>query len=335
MKRKAFAALVLSASMLAGCSSNTSDTSAGSQTATDSDKVPEALKALVDAAGDDSQAEADWKTLLKNFAQANDMRFTVETDGEDYLYDENSSQTLVKDNFIYDVGKDTVFWNNGDSSLLVDLCDVDDSYHALELGYGTIDRIGKNPVMTAVSLSDTQDDALKGTIEKTSTEASDEEDAAVTSLIDSIIDFGYVRTVNPISNASMYNYDLKQDGSKWKLTLSIKDLDAFKQKADTAAILIDDQNDRPVLVLDDIESETYTFTFDANGILESEENNIFHVINAITDEYKATYMNLANKAEFKKAEADDIKPEAFTDYFDSVENGSLKEGDSFTITDWN
>lgn len=358
MKRKQICALILCSMALAGCTNtnnagtadntgkndqttangetdNTNDSKDNSSNDQTSSDTPEVLANLVNNASDDAKAKQAWKDLLLNSANSTDLKFTMETDGEDYLFDENNADTLVTDHFIYDIGKDMVFYTDQDTATYVALTDVDDSYDTFITGYGLIDRYGTDAVQSAVSLSSTEHDTLDGTLLKSSTDVSmSKEDAAAEAMIDSVMDFGYVRTVTPITNSSLYSYDLKKDGNKWVLKLAISDLDGFKKQADVAAAIVEDRNARPVLVVDDIQSETFTFTFSSEGILEKEENDIYHVIAGLTDDYKETYMNLQNKAEFKKAETDELKPAAFDSYFASISSGELTDGGTFSITDW-
>lgn len=365
MKRKMFLSLILAASMMAACSSSTDTSSTDSsdstsdtttdETTDSSDEAsekseessddtetsnePELLSALIEAADDDTKAEAAWKALLLDTAAKLDYKFQIDTDGEDYLFDENQADTMVTDNFIYDIGKEATFFDDGDDTYYVSLVDVNDSYNDLLMGYGIIDRYGSDPALSAVQLTDTEDDSLKGTILSASTttdsETDNKDDAATTAMIDATMDFGYVRTVTPITNSSYYKYDLTKDGSKWKLTVTLSDIDDFKNTAKTAGLIINDRNGRPTLVVDDIQGETFTFIFTSDGVLESEENDVYHVISGISEEYSQSYMNLLNKAEFKSVSDSDFKTSAFSDYFTGITDGSLKEDDSFDISDWN
>lgn len=334
MNLKKYAAAVCALLMAAGCSS----APAGNQTdsnKTDTSSTPESINALMTAADGDDAAYEAWEQLLKNTVDHYNGSLSMDCSGDDYLYKDTKDQEMVKEDFLYDIGRDVEIKKASDSTVAADLTDVDDSYDAFISGFGSINRYGKDAVSSSVKLENTSDDSLKGTITAVSQDTQIEEAFGdEETMIDALVNYGYVRTVDPIHNASLYKYEVAEKDGDWQVTAKIKDLDAFKKHATVKAVLTNNQNNLPVLVMDQIEEDSFTFTFDKDGVLKSSQNQVYHVINGFTPEHEQTFMNLDNKTEIKASKSDDIHPEAFDEYFKGLADGTLKAGDSFEITGW-
>lgn len=337
MKTRRVIAALLAGMMIAGCSASQpsqNDANTGKETTennTQNSTEPALIKALIDASGDDSQALNAWNAIFTQTAKSYSGNYTVGGDGEVYLYTEDNAG-MVDDHTQYDVSRNCVMRTENGQTDLIDLTDIDDSYETLIQGFGYIGAVGNDSAGASVKLDQTDDDSLKGTINKVyEGDQPDMDKAAADNIMDAMTNFGYVRTVDPIHDASLYKWNLEQKGSNYVVTLNVKDLDAFKKKAALKEVLIDNRTDAPVLAMDEITGETWTYTFDNQGNLKESENTVYHVLTAMD---LKSYMNLHNEADIEAAESDDLRMDALTDFIAGVKDGSLKEGSAFTITNW-
>lgn len=328
MNKKLICCALLTSLAFAGCSSApAADDSGTGENPTD----VSLLQNVVDSADKDSACYTAWQELLRqNFEQLNNS-FFIGSEGNYYEYKDNEEQTFTEENRLYYAARENLF-SSGDEPLNIDVTDIDDSYGTLVKGLGLFDRYGKNQMLSAADLTDTENDVLKGTLISADKGASVEAySAAVNSMVDSLVNFGYIRYVDPIHNASLYNYDLKTTDSGYTLSLSVKDLDAFKKQAAVKSELFDSRTGRDVLGLDQIEEETWTFTFDEKGMLKESENQILHALSAVGQE---GFVDLMNKTTVSQDTQSDLNPDAFSTYFASLEDGSLKDGSSFEVQGW-
>ena len=325
MNIKKYAAVLCVLMMSAGCAAP-----AGSSNA-----QPETVSALLKSAEQDDTGLKAWSDIFAKTSDSYSGTFSLAGSGEAYLWKDTKDQEMVKEDFIYDIGRIGEIAKMDDSTCAVDLTDVDDSYHDLITGTGLINRYGKDALNTAVKLSSTKDNAIKGSVMAVSTDTGlDAKTGTDETMIDLLVNYGYVRTVDPFHNASLYNYEAAEKDGKWVVTATIKDLDSFKQHATVKAVLAGNPNELPVLLMDQVEKETYTFTFDENGALTSSQDQIYHVINGLTPQYQETFMNLNNKIEITKNADGALSKDAFGKYFEAVTKGELKAGDAFEIAGW-
>lgn len=333
-----------SASNGSGSTSSQTDTSSGSGSSssqTNNNQKPSSgvvandvriLQNVVDNAGNNEGCYTAWEELLNAVFTQQNNSFTLDSEGEYYLYRDNASNTFVEKDDIYDFSRDNVFVS-GDQTMNIDLEDLDDSYQNLIDGYGVFTLYQNDATITVdATLTSDDDERLIGSID--SVEQSGKEEvasAAVNSMIDSIINYGYIRNVDPIHNASLYNYDLTQQGSGYVLKCTVKNLDEFKQQATVKTELYDYKTQSNVLGLDQIEHEEWTFTFDSNGMLKKVINNILHAVSALDQK---TYVNVTNKTDVRAAANKDLYPSSFTSFFDQVKTGTLNKGSNFTVNNW-
>lgn len=334
MKTKKAAALLIAALMFAGCSSTQpSQNEEPGKDSQNESTVPANVQKLMDASGSDADALSAWNEIFAATAAAYSNEFDLGGDGEVYLFTEDNAG-MVDDHNQYDVARDIVMRKGSAGYDLADLTDIDDSYETLIQGFGYIGNVeGSDPSTgAALKLDQTDDNVLKGTIVKTySGEFADASEEAQRTLMDGFTNFGYMRTVDPVHNASLYDWTLDKKGSDYVISLKVKDVDAFRKAAAAGDILINNITNAPVLLMDNINDETWTYTFDGQGSLKESENTVYHVITAMDD---TAYMNLHNKADLDKAEADELNTEVVSTFLGQIKDGSLKEGSAFTIENW-
>lgn len=328
MNRKVISACLLASLAFAGCTSSPTDDNSG--TGENPDDVT-LLQNVVDNASTDDACYHQWNELLNSYYVQLDNGFFMGSEGNYYEYKDNEEQTFTEENRLYYAARENVF-TTGDVHMNIDVTDINDSYDNLEKSIGLFDKYDKTSILSAANMTDTQNDVLKGTL--ISAETSDDANAeaqAFESMVDSLVNFGYIRYVDPIHNASLYNYDLKTTDDGYTLTLTIKDLDAFKKAAAVKSELFDSRTDRDVLGLDQIEAETWTMSFDENGMLKECQNEILHALSAVGEE---SFVDLMNKTTLSRDTEADANPAAFEDYFNQIADGTLKDGDSFEVKGW-
>lgn len=335
MKAKKLLSALVCASLLAGCSASTTDNSTtdteDNTTAAETSSMPAALETLKDAADDDDKALEAWTTLLSNAADYYDDNYHIEGSSNFYEYKTADDSSFVDDSFLYKIGRDSVAMSSDSEEYIVDLTDIDNSDNSLEQGYGTIGRFGDDGLVAVITLDATSESELQGKLKSSTTDTKSTDDEIINNMMDTLVNFGYIRNVDPIHDASLYSYEFSQDGDKWVLKLSIKDVEAFQKAAAIKTVLIDDRDDRPVLGLDEVEAETYTFTFDSDGILQSVDNEIFHALSALDD---STYVSIGNKTALSKATDVNLSVSAMKEFLDNVSDGSVADGSEFTIENW-
>lgn len=347
--KKASAALLCAALLLAGCSSsttpdsskedkdqnktNTADTEKENTASEDKDGKA-LLQDLIDNASDDDKALAAWNSLFAQTAKEYNYQFEVEGDGEDYLFKENEQESLVEDNITYEAGTKSWFLADEETLYALSLTDIDDAYDNLEQGYGTLiySASGDESETVQVDLMDTENDTLKGTIKaiqpgKGMPMAVQAEDL----IANSLINYGYIRSVDPVHNASLYDFSLDEKDGKYVLTINVKDIDALKKASTTSTLLEDNKTGAPVLALDEITDEGFVITFSDKGVLSEAENSISHAASALD---RSVYLNIRNRVEYKKAKMDDLNTEEYSAFMTKILKGELKEGDSFEEKDW-
>lgn len=325
MKKMHWMAILLSASMLAGCSQPAApaegDNKKGESTLVD---------ALLEASGDDAKAREAWDDIFEATAKAYDNTYSAGGDGIAYAYKEDKAG-MIDDDALYDLSRDVVLKADGDTITFADLTDIDDSNDMLIKGYGLIGEYGEG-TGAFVELEKTSGSVLEGKITRTADDLEKNIDkAASDNLMDAMINYGYIRYADPVRNASLYTWKSQKEGNGWKVTLESKDSQAFKDASQLKEILIDERNNRPVLALDDIDSEDWTFIFDENGLIVESVNNVYHTLSALD---LATYVTVTNDAKVEKLESDELNVSAISGFLDQVRDGSLKDGSAFKIEGW-
>lgn len=347
------AALLLAAAMLAGCSSGSTENQAENQAGDNTNKTevpadagtaPEDFKTMIqtlkDNASDDDKALEAWQDLLSFTAESLDFRFEVGTDGDDYEYQDKGNTAHVKDNRVYEVGREAIFYAADDTtSYAVDLTDVDNSYDDLIDGFGTIDRYGPEALQTTVKVTESEHDTIKGTLKSSSDNSGElknvtKQEAAIDLLMDSISGSGYIRTADPFHNASLYSMDVEDKDGETVVTLKVSDTDALRKASSVKAVLYNNRTERPVLGMNEIEDDTWTFRFNKDGVLREVENNADHVLYTAGSDSQTAYLSILNKTEIEKGDADKFNVKAVDDYINQVKDGTLKDGDSFELADW-
>lgn len=346
---KQAATLIALAMMISGCasspavSSKTDSTKTESTVSTDSTKseskessqpveTGSLLDELIANASDDAKAEETWMKIFKNTANYYQMDLETEGDGEIYEYVTGDDSDFVKDHLVLKNGRDNVQAKDGGSILGADLIDNDDSYNQIESGKGLISRLGSKSTSVNTDLSDTHDDMLTGKIVSVDQNVYTKEDYPAINLRDAMVNCGFVRPVDPVRNASLYNFNLSEKGNGYELRVEVKDMDAFHEEAKSAALIENGWSGRDQLGLDQITGETFLFEFSKDGILEQSSSNTFH---AVYSGHGEMFVNVRNVTEIEHLGDDKAEfVKAINDFMNQVDAGDLKTGSNFTIKEW-
>lgn len=346
-------ALLLAAAVFAGCSSSpapasssqaassvqassavqsqstgkNSSANSSSQTAESADLVSE----LVSVSGDDEKAQEAWMKIFQKTADFYQGNVETEGDGEIYEYTTNDDSSFVDNHLIYKDGRENGFMTTSQEVLGADLIDMDNSFNTVIGGSGVITRIANTSTSAVVKLTDTSDDHLKGTVEKIVDGAFTKENYGANNLREATINCGFARTVDPVHDSSLYNYDLQKKGNGYKLTLTVKNLDEYKSKASSPTVITDNVSGARTIGLNEITGETFVFDFDQNGVLEEVGNNIFHAI-YVGDEKE--YANVRNVTEIDRLDDLDEFQKIIGGFMQDIDSKKLTQGSEFDIEDW-
>ncbi len=342
---KSSGALLLCAALLAGCSGTTttssqktSDSSTASVASSEktSDKTSSAadstnkslLDQLVAASDSDEDAQKVWMEIFQNTVDAYDGKLETEGDGELYAYQTDGDTSFVDANILYKNGRKSGILTTPEEILSADLMDDDDSYNKMLYGTGLFSSIRKDgSTSAAVTLTSTSDDRLVGKIAGIVENSYSKDTFAAENLKDVVINCGYRRAVDPIANASLYDFDLTSQTDGYELKLKIKNLDDFLAQASTLTV----STDGPSLLLNEVTEENFVFKFDKNGVLKSVGNNIFRAIYTLQDK---EYVNVRNITEIESLDDVDDFQQIVGSFMSEVEDKKLTEGSDFDIEDW-
>lgn len=345
--RKALS-LLAAASLLAGCSASTVSGSSASASSvknspssetktsqTVSDKASDQtgvslLDDLVNASGDDAKAKDAWTAIFSHAADACKNTFELEGDGEVYEYKTADDSSFVKENFLYRTAREMYLAPSNENLVSAQYRILSNSYDEFQSGSGLFIRAGKDDEAFFTTLHYAGDESVKGTISSRVTTSLTEKDLPETMIYDAAISSGYNRPVDPVRNSSLYTYDLSEHEDGYKLVIKVKDLDAFHQAAASFSEAYDTLDDRPTLILNEVSDETYTMFFDHNGVLEESDINIFHALSSLGDK---VYVNVRSKLDLDELDDDGEFAAHAEALFDEVADGTLKEGDEFTMED--
>lgn len=351
MKKKAMISL-LAAGLLAGCTTGSEDKAVTAMTSVEKRKeleemtdeeflnsAPSLIRNLIRNCENDVKAQECWENLLNAAAKDKDYCFQTKGTSEIYLYDEDKPSYTYAKNLVNTASTDMVFYSISDYSDMVEITNIMDAQGEVLSTYGLIDDYCGSPVQTGVDFTSTKDNTLSGVIVSLKLGKkglSTTEGGALEILKDTTMDFGYVRSVTPITDSSYYEYELIKEGRKWlvKVTLDSSKLSDFHKYANKAGHIVENRDNRAELAMDDIDNDTYIFTFDEDGILESVENKVYHVLNPAAPDDEETYVNIKNSMTFKKAYPKDLNTDAFTIYFQNCLDEIYEKGSEFTIEDW-
>ncbi|WP_289220419.1 hypothetical protein [Ileibacterium valens] len=361
MKFKTASCLV-SASMalglLAGCSSNSTETPKSdvktdenqntetntNTTNTDAENNSDAMTlidAIKNASDDDAGLEA-WENLLIQSVKSTDYNFELETDGEDYAYNNEDPEGNVDEDAIYEVGAEGWFISKGEEdSYFLNLTTIDGSDDNYLEGFGTIDYINPKGTMITVKLTDSKLDDISGKVEQISDNGGDmsmitRDSAALNLVMDSIVNVGYLVNADPFHNTTLYSYEVTEDNGSYVLKAAIKDPKVYIQAASNKALLYSNRTSRPSLGIDELKDETWEFHFNKDGVLSSVITNIDHVLyqpNAAASADNPTYLAILNKTEFKKADESELDVNGIKNLCASAIDGSLTENSDFSLKD--
>lgn len=333
--------LLVCAALLAGCttsnqSSGTSDKTTTSSTVGNESKGEALLNAVIENSDDNEKAEKAWMNLLQQTVDYYVGSLESEGDGEIYEYQTPDESSFVTGSLLYQTARlDGMFtgrFTSGSDILVADLTDLANSDDQFISGSGVLTSIrGETKKGAVVSLTDTKE-AFTGQVTDLFTPQESSDNLVVTNLRDSIINCGFTRTVDPVHNASLYSYKLSKEGSGYRLSLEVKDLDAYKAAATGVVPVVDNLDGKIVLGLDEIEGETFFFDFDQNGVLKEVGNNIYHAVYMVDTKLDVNklYVNVRNVTDVKNLD----NASKFEESIGELLNKDLTQGEDFSIENW-
>ncbi len=334
---KQAASLLAIAMLISGCTSGTpaassTESKTGSEASVSEQQTGSLLDELVANAGDDAKAQETWTKIFNNTADYYQLDLETEGDGELYEYITGDDSDFVENHLVLKNGRENVLAKDGDTLIGADMIDNDDSNNQIESGRALISRIGSTSTSVKADLTDTHDDMLKGKVESVENDVFTKENYPALNLMDTMVNCGFIRPVDPVHNASLYNYDLQEKGNGYELKITVKDIDKFHEEAKSAALIENGWTGRDKVGLDQITNETFLFKFSKDGILEESSSNTFHAVYYGQGEMFVNIRNVTDIDALGDDKADFIN--AMNGFMDQVEKGDLKAGSEFTISDW-
>lgn len=293
------------------------------------------LNKLMSASDDDAKARDVWMDIFDKTAGQYMNTFELEGDGEIYEYTTDDDSGFVDNHFLYETSMQTLLSDGAADLYSAQYRVVDDSYDNFESGTGLLMRTGDNSTAFTAALSETGLDLIKGTVKDVRTPKLSRKDLPAMLIYDGLFTDGYMRSVDPVNNASLYAFDLQEDHDGYVLNISVKDIDTFRKQASTAAMITLTDDNRPALVLDEATGETWRVKFNRSGILEEVDSNIFHanILEDGKDTNDKVYINLRAKNEVDHFDDARQFVAAFNPLMDKIQDGSLKAGSEFTLED--
>lgn len=326
--------LLVCAALLAGCTTSSQDSSISDKSSTSSmtqssEASGEALlNALVANADDDEKAEKSWMELFAHTANYYAGSLESEGDGEIYEYQTADESSFVTASLLYQTARLNGMFTSDSEILAADFTDLANSDDQFISGTGILVlESGENKKGAIVNLTDTNK-SFTGEVIDLFTPQLSSDTLVATNLRDSVINCGLVRTVDPVHNASLYDYKLEKEGKGYRLSLEVKDLDAYKAAAASLVPVVDNLDGKTVLGLDEIEGETFFFTFNEDGVLSKVGNNIYHAIYTLDEKL---YVNVRNETEVKNLDNASKFEESIGNLFSQKD---LAKGEAFSIENW-
>lgn len=291
------------------------------------------VRQLADVSGDDAQAKEIWMNIFEKTAIAYGGNFESGTDGDIYEYQTDGDTGFVENDAhrLYETSRESYVSTEGSRVLGADVMDLDNSDDAFMSGSGVLTQIDGTSSSAVVKLTDTSSDTLRGTVTKVVSDSYDEKSYGAEMIRDAAINGGFARTVDPVDNASLYTFDLRTEDNGYVLSLKVKDLDTFREKASSSSVLVQNLDEKMVIGLDEVTDETYEFRFTKDGVLREVDNTIFH---AVYDDGNKTYVNVRNETEIDGLEDKAQFDSAISDFMQKIADGTFKEGSDFQISDW-
>jgi hypothetical protein len=318
-------ALLLSLGLvIAGCSSSTGKES------TDETTVKELLQQVVDSAEDDAGLTA-WKSVLSLTQKSYENSWTAQSDEKYYEY-KDDEDAFVTENFTYLGSRYDAFLEKDKAGYYVSMTDYDDSYNTFITGDAIFARYATDPVEIYAKLSETSGSEIKGTYEAVSTGFDDSVDtASLNNLIDAAGGAAYYHNADPIRYASLYEFSLSETDSGFELKAEVKDLEKFQEQVSNSVLLTDLKTNKDVIGLDEVKGETYTYTFNSDGVLTSVTNEVLHALSALDH---STYVDVSSTTAIANADDNVISPDAFSSVFEAAIDGTWMDNRDFTIENW-
>lgn len=334
MKKMIPALLALSCSLLAGCSAApvpvTEDnapteimkTLAGLNSESEAADVQAAYDKIVQA----TAAAYEYQIALDQSIDANNM----DLDEEGKLISKNAKTEVydvryAADTRAYEIyeqssdeGKTAGFMESGKDGSATVFADFDDK--------GKVGDLKSELTVSSVQVQDAQD----------SSDTSDEE---LKTIIQNTVAYplylfaGQNLILSPASTPEHYTFALTKRGNEYTLSMKIKDQEEYNAALDTfvqenyGTERKDVKGDGTLMVdVYDTTEVTIEMTMDENGVLSKVVNKN---INKIGDEDKP--LNIYNNQTTTITKAPESLGSFFTDFFAGVRDGSIKEGDKFSI----
>ncbi|MDO4663601.1 MAG: hypothetical protein Q4A59_01820 [Erysipelotrichaceae bacterium] len=336
-------ALLMATSVFVGCQSqntnqNSISTAAASSTAPVESTVTSAisndlLNQLLLANHDDQQAKEIWTKLLKQTVDYHHGK--VETNSEIQLYDYKGDDITsnTPDHLIEEIDrKSGMIVRSGDILAMSNMEMDDDSQSTLLNLYGKYARVSSSRSTAVKALLDHEQAHFdEGLITDINEDTYSQDTYAQVFLQENLMNGGYLRSVDPIQNASLYVYDCIETEDGFELTATIRSVLDYQNKAKRTMVSEDENQTQTLIALDEATKEQYVFEFNRDGILEELTNDMFK---ARINKDKKTYVNLHQEIEIEDFDEDEHLEQELDRLMQMIESRKLESGSAFDVPSW-
>lgn len=341
-------ALLMATSVLVGCQNqntnlNSTSTKIDSATLQDQSTQPsvaaqtnqteisnDLLNQLLQANQDDQKAKEVWTKLLKQTVDFHQGK--VETNGEIQLYDYkgDDSTSNIPANLLEEIDrKSGMIVRDNDILAMSHMEGEEDNKSTLLNLYGKFARVSSNrSIAVKALLNQEQAHFDEGLITDINEDTYTQDTYAQVFLQENLMNGGYLRSVDPIQNASLYVYDCIETAEGFELTATIQSVSDYQKKAKRTMASEDENQTQTLIALDEATKEQYVFEFDRNGILEEVVHDIFK---ARIDKDKKTYVNLHDEIDIEDLDVDEQLTQELDRLLQMIESRKLESGSAFDV----
>ena len=335
-------ALLLATNVLVGCQNanqNPSQTNTASATLQEPSEAttnnPSAisndlLNQLVQANQDDQLAKEIWTKLLNQTVEFHHGK--VETNSEielyDYKGDDITSHTPA--NLLEEIDRQSGMIVRDHDILAMSYMENDDKNQSTLLNlYGKFARVSSNrSIAVKALLNHEQAHFDEGLITDINEDTYTQDTYAEVFLQENLMNGGYLRSIDPIQNASLYVYDCIETEDGYELTATIRSVSDYQTMAKRTMVSEDENETQTLVALDEATKEQFVFTFDRNGVLKELTNDIFNVR---INKDKKTYVNLHQEIEVEEFDENEHFTQELDRLMQMIESRKLESGSAFDV----
>lgn len=341
--------LLLGASLFAGCQnsekssslaesdSNASMIQSSQSSSATADSVNETgnplLDKLMQTSDDDEEASKVWTQILRQTIDSNNGKVEIDSEGDLFQHTTDDPTGFSRSNLLEENERNSVLVVSDQNILAASKMDFDEDQETTLLNcYGIYAKVGSNfSVVAKALLNDEHAYFDEGIITDVSEDTYTLDSFGSAFLKENLINCGYLRSVNPLENTSLYRFDLQETANGFVLTARVKDLEEYHSKAKRTIVSEDEGQTQTILGLDEITDETFVFEFDRNGTLQEVSNDIF---NARIEEPQKTYISVHNECDLDQFDHSGRFNETVGQLMQMIESHKLESGSAFDVPIW-